>query len=80
MSDTGIVRRVDDLGRIVIPMELRRTLGIREHDALSISVDGERIVLQKYSAACAICGSESDIQVIRERPVCAGCIEEIRRV
>ena len=79
MSDTGIVRRVDDLGRIVIPMELRRTLGIREHDALSISVDGERIVLQKYSAACAICGSESDIQVIRERPVCADCIEEIKR-
>lgn len=78
MNDTGIVRRVDDLGRIVIPMELRRTLGIHEHDALSISVDGGRIVLQKYSAACAICGSEDDIQTVRERPVCAECIEEIR--
>lgn len=79
MSDTGIVRRVDDLGRIVIPMELRRTLGIREHDALSISLEGQRILLQKYSAACTICGSENEIQVVRDRPVCAECIEEIKK-
>ena len=78
MSDTGIVRRVDDLGRIVIPMELRRTLGIHEHDALSISLEDGRIVLQKYSAACAICGSETDVRTVRERPVCAECIEAIK--
>ncbi|MBN2248209.1 MAG: AbrB/MazE/SpoVT family DNA-binding domain-containing protein [Coriobacteriia bacterium] len=78
MSDTGIVRRVDDLGRIVIPMELRRTLGIREHDPLAISVEDERIVLQKHSASCVICGSQDDIHTVKERPVCARCIGEIK--
>ena len=48
MKDTGIVRRVDDLGRIVIPMELRRTLGINVKDPMSILVDGDRIILQKH--------------------------------
>lgn len=48
MKSTGIVRKVDELGRVVIPMELRRTLGIAERDPLEISVDGPQIVLQKY--------------------------------
>jgi transcriptional pleiotropic regulator of transition state genes len=55
MADTGIVRRVDDLGRIVIPMELRRTLGINVKDPLSISVDGEKIILQKHRDSCVVC-------------------------
>ena len=78
MSDTGIVRRVDDLGRIVIPMELRRTLGIREHDPLSISVEGERVVLQKHIDSCVICGSQDEVRAVRDRPVCATCIAEIK--
>jgi transcriptional pleiotropic regulator of transition state genes len=69
---------VDDLGRIVIPMELRRTLGIREHDPLSIFVEGGRIVLEKYRAACVLCGGENDIRMVRERPVCADCIGDIK--
>ncbi|MEA5075980.1 MAG: AbrB/MazE/SpoVT family DNA-binding domain-containing protein [Coriobacteriia bacterium] len=78
MNDTGIVRRVDDLGRIVIPMELRRTLGIHVKDPLSISVDGERIILEKYRESCVICGSEEKVQPVRGRTVCATCIAEIR--
>ena len=54
MQDTGIVRRVDDLGRIVIPMELRRTLGINVKDPISIYVEGEKIILEKHRDACAI--------------------------
>ena len=79
MGDTGIVRRVDDLGRIVIPMELRRTLGIHVKDPISISVEGERIILQKHQDSCAICGSEIDLKTVKDRAVCADCIEQIRR-
>ena len=57
MKSTGIVRRVDELGRIVIPMELRRTFGIEIKDPLEIFVDGDSIVLSKYQSACVFCGS-----------------------
>ena len=56
MKSTGIVRKVDELGRIVLPIELRRTLDIAEKDALEIYVEGESIVLRKYQAACVFCG------------------------
>lgn len=61
LKSTGIVRKVDDLGRVVIPMELRRTLGIGEKDPLEIFTDGERIVLQKYAPGCIITGSQDDL-------------------
>ncbi len=77
MKDTGIVRHVDDLGRIVIPMELRRTLGIKVKDPISILVDGDRIILQKHRDVCAICGSPEDIRQVKERAVCADCIQTI---
>ena len=62
MKSTGIVRKVDELGRVVIPIELRRTLGIAEKDALEIYVDDERIVLKKYKASmtCQVTGEVSD--------------------
>jgi AbrB family transcriptional regulator, transcriptional pleiotropic regulator of transition state genes len=62
MKSTGIVRKVDELGRVVIPIELRRTLDIAEKDALEIYVDDERIVLKKYkpSMTCQITGEVSD--------------------
>ncbi|MBA4370025.1 MAG: AbrB family transcriptional regulator [Coriobacteriaceae bacterium] len=78
MKDTGIVRRVDDLGRIVIPMELRKTLGIGVRDPLAVFVDGERIVLQKYAQACIICGSTQDVGDVRGKPVCTGCVKAIK--
>lgn len=79
MNDTGIVRRVDDLGRIVIPMELRRTLGINVRDPLAIFVDGERIILAKHRDVCSICGSPDDIAMVKDRPVCADCIATIKK-
>jgi len=79
MNDTGIVRRIDDLGRIVIPMELRRTLGINVKDPIAIFVDGESIILQKHHDACALCGGEEDVQAVRGRPVCSECISAIKR-
>ena len=64
MKSTGIVRKVDELGRIVLPIEMRRTLDIAEKDALEIYVDGEDIILHKYQAACVFCDSVKDITVI----------------
>lgn len=78
MHDTGIVRRVDDLGRIVIPMELRRTLGINVKDPMAIYVEGDRIILQKHRDVCTVCGSPDDIVEVKGRPICSDCIETVR--
>jgi len=80
MQDTGIVRRVDDLGRIVIPMELRRTLGINVKDPISIYVEGEKIILEKHRDSCAICGgTEAHTHEVKGRPVCDDCVEAISK-
>ena len=63
MKATGIVRKVDELGRIVLPIELRRTLNINIKDPLEIYVDGESIMLKKYQPACVFCGSSDGIKL-----------------
>jgi transcriptional pleiotropic regulator of transition state genes len=80
MSDTGIVRRVDALGRIVIPMEMRRVLGVNVKDPLSISLEGDRIVLTKYRDACAICGSQKNVSYVKGRAICASCVAEVKKL
>jgi transcriptional pleiotropic regulator of transition state genes len=80
MRDTGIVRRVDELGRIVIPMELRRTLGINVKDPIAIFTEGDRIILEKYRGSCALCGSETDVTAVKDRGVCAKCVKDIKRL
>ncbi len=77
MKSTGIVRRVDELGRIVLPIELRRTLGINERDSLEIYVDNTQIILKKYEPACVFCGSADDIKVHKNKNICAACIKEL---
>ncbi len=62
MKSTGIVRKVDELGRIVLPVELRRTMDIAEKDALEIYVDGNSIVLRKYRPSCIFCDSTKDVR------------------
>lgn len=61
MKSTGIVRKVDELGRIVLPIELRRTLDIDVKDSLEIYVDGSQIILKKYEPACVFCGNAKDV-------------------
>jgi transcriptional pleiotropic regulator of transition state genes len=73
MKSTGIVRKVDELGRIVLPIELRRTLGIDEKDPLEIYVDQEKIILKKYEPACVFCGNASDNQLFYGKNVCREC-------
>lgn len=75
MKSTGIVRKVDELGRVVIPIELRRTLSIAEKDSLEIYVDNDRIVLRKYEPACIFCGSMEDTTLFKNKMVCRCCQE-----
>jgi AbrB family transcriptional regulator, transcriptional pleiotropic regulator of transition state genes len=77
LKSTGIVRKVDELGRVVIPIELRRTLGIGEKDALEIYVDGERIILKKYEPACIFCGNAEAVTHFKGKVVCAECVSEM---
>ena len=73
MKSTGIVRKTDELGRVVIPAELRRTLNIEEKDALEIFVDGDRIILQKYQPACIFCGQAAGVTNFKNKNVCEDC-------
>ena len=79
MKSTGIVRKVDELGRIVLPIEMRRTLDIAERDALEIYVDGTSIVLKKHESSCVFCGSSKNVTVFKEKNVCAACMQELTK-
>ncbi|KHD34199.1 AbrB family transcriptional regulator [Clostridium acetobutylicum] len=80
MKATGIVRRLDNLGRVVIPKELRRTFNIAEKDALEIYVDGEQIILKKYNPACVFCGEASDVVNYKGKKICKKCLKELKEV
>ena len=77
LKSTGIVRKVDELGRIVLPVELRRTLDINEKDTLEIYVDGSSVVLKKYRPTCIFCDSAKDLRVFRGKNVCPRCLREM---
>lgn len=77
MKALGIVRKVDILGRIVIPKELRDALDIEDKDPLEIFVEGDRIILKKYNPSCIFCGSTNDIVLFKEKLVCEDCIKSI---
>jgi len=79
MKATGIVRKVDELGRVVIPIELRRTLGIDLKDPLEIYVEGENIIFKKYEPACVFCGDAGNIKNFKGKNVCEKCIAELEK-
>lgn len=72
-----MARKVDDLGRIVLPVELRRLHGIHTGDALEISVDGDAIVLRKLAPGCVFCGADDALSTYRDRSICAGCRDDL---
>ena len=78
MKSTGIVRRVDNLGRVVIPIELRRNLDIDVRDALEIFVDEDQIILKKYAPACIFCGQAKGVAPFKGKNICPGCKEELK--
>ncbi len=80
MKSTGMVRRVDELGRIVIPIELRRNLGIDEKDSLEIYVEEDQIILKKYTPACSFCSNAEGITVFKGKNICKNCLAEIAEI
>ena len=78
MKATGIVRPVDPLGRVVIPVELRRNLGIKTDDSLEVFVEGEFIMLKKYEPACIFCRNAKDVQNIHGKNICRTCLDELK--
>ena len=78
MKSTGIVRRIDELGRIVLPIELRRTLDIGERETMEIFVEGSSVVLKKYRPTCIFCDSARDIAIFKGKNVCPKCLSELK--
>jgi len=78
MKSTGIVRRIDELGRVVLPKELRITLNIHERDPLEIYVDEDGgIILKKSESACVFCSSKDDVLLFKGQSVCRQCMEKM---
>ncbi|NNF64920.1 MAG: AbrB/MazE/SpoVT family DNA-binding domain-containing protein [Acidimicrobiia bacterium] len=75
--DTGMVRKIDDLGRIVVPAETRRLFNIREGDELSIAVEHGAIVIRKLEATCTFCGSTKEVSSYKGKGVCTRCQKEL---
>ncbi len=79
MKSTGIVRKLDDLGRIVLPVELRRTLQIEEKDPVEIFVEDNMIILKKYQPSCLFCGDSKDVISFKGRNICPNCLHELTK-
>ena len=79
MHNNGIVRKVDDVGRIVLPIEIRRIMGIAERDSLLISMNENEIVIRKHEPICLFCGSNRGLKDFRGKTICAECIREMNK-
>ncbi len=78
MKSTGVVRKVDELGRIVLPIELRKMMSINEKDAVEIFTDGDSIVLRKYQPSCVFCNDAADVVYFGDKRVCRRCLEKLK--
>ncbi len=79
MKSTGIVRKIDELGRVVIPKELRATMNFATKDYMEIYTEEDKIILKKYNPGCFICGSVKDIVEYKGKTICRDCLEEIQK-
>lgn len=78
MKSTGVVRKIDELGRIVLPMSLRTTFDIKEKDSLEIFTEGNKIILQKYQPSCIFCNNADEVVLFEGKRLCKACIEKIK--
>ena len=77
MKSTGIVRKVDELGRVVIPIEFRNKFDIAEKDPIEIYVDGSSIILKKYEPNCVFCGNTKNLISYKDKLVCSKCVDKL---
>ena len=80
MKSTGVVRKIDMLGRIVVPMEVRQTLGINEGDPLEIYTEDNKIILQKYQPSCTFCDNVDDVIYFNGKRICKECLEKLKNI
>ena len=79
MKSTGILRKIDELGRVVLPMELRKSLNLKVKDSLDIYVEGDTIMLRKYEPSCIFCGGEGNITSFKGKNICEACRKQIAK-
>ena len=77
MKSIGIVRRIDELGRIVLPIEVRRRLELDAKDGVEIFVEKDRVILKKYEPSCIFCGDAEDVLFFKDKRICRKCLEEL---
>lgn len=80
MKSTGIVRKIDELGRIVLPIELRRTMDITVKDSMEIYVEGSSIIMRKYAPSCVFCGGDKNVTDFKGKLICAACRKALREI
>ena len=79
MKSTGIIRNIDELGRIVVPKEMRKNLGIEEGDPLEIYSEGDSIILKKKQRSCIFCGSDEELSEFKEKYICKECLSDVSK-
>ena len=79
MKATGMVKQIDELGRIVIPKEIKRSMGIEPRDHLEIFVDGDNIILRRYNPGCIFCGNTLGISIYKDKLICSDCKKELTK-
>ena len=80
MKSTGMTRQIDELGRFVLPVEIRRTLGIELRDTLEIYTDNDRIILRKHSPACLFCDGTESILLFEGKRICRECLDKLKKI
>lgn len=80
MKSTGIIRRVDDLGRVVIPKEIRDLFGIQIKGFIELWIEGKSIIIQKYEESCCFCNSKDNLKEFKEKLICKDCLEKIQKI
>ena len=80
MKSLGIVRKVDELGRIVLPIETRKRLELAAGDGVEIFVEKDRVILKKYEPCCIFCGDANDVTIYKEKKICKACLEEMKKI
>ena len=77
-SANGIIRNVDELGRIVVPKEMRTKLDIKNGDPVDISIDGDKVIIRKYQTGCMFCGNADVLHTFKDKKICGKCLSEIK--
>ena len=80
MKSTGMVRKIDELGRIVIPAEIRQNMDLQIKDTMEIFTDENRIILQKYQPSCIFCNNADNIIYFNDKRICRACLEKLKSI